>query len=276
MGATRPSLEYLATCSEMSLESVELSRLNLAANLRKQFEEILEEWIDSEVDARLARAVLEWRRTQDSGVKPVKWRPAAPQPCEQLAMAFLPDAAVGTAHVVTQGGSSASTEEVGSGYVATVWQTRSASQIEKADREKPLLLSRASLPHPADEDRQPACQSWNSSRARSDGSTSLARAAAVRGAVENLVERRSVPSIAYPKHAERRTASAEPARNVASTARPLGTLVAVAPPIPEDCCQLIGFVPMNATGKTVGATAQVEDGARAPAMRCGFRSAQSI
>ena len=55
MGATRPPLDYLATCSQMSLESVELSRLNLASNLRKEFQEILDEWIESEVDARLAR-----------------------------------------------------------------------------------------------------------------------------------------------------------------------------------------------------------------------------
>ena len=51
MGAARPPLKYLATCSQMSLESVELSRLNLAANLRKEFQEVLDEWIDSEVDA---------------------------------------------------------------------------------------------------------------------------------------------------------------------------------------------------------------------------------
>ncbi len=62
MGATRPPLDYLAHCSQESLESVELSRLNLAANLRKEFQEILNEWIESEVDARLARTILDWRR----------------------------------------------------------------------------------------------------------------------------------------------------------------------------------------------------------------------
>jgi hypothetical protein len=272
MGATRPSLDYLATCSEMSLESVELSRLNLAANLRKQFEEILEEWIDTEVDARLARAVLELRRTQDSGVKPVKWCPAAPKHCEQLAMAFLPDAALAAAHVVRQSGSIASAEGVGSGYIATAWQTQSASQIGKADHEQPLPLSRALLPQLAGEDREPASQPSNSSRSRSYRSTSLAKAAAVRGTVENLVDRRCRPSFADPKHAERWTAIAVPARNAASAARPLGTLVAVVLPIREDSCRMIGFAPMNVTGRIPRPPAQVEDSVPTPAMRCGIRA----
>jgi hypothetical protein len=92
MGATRPPLDYLATCSQMSLESVELSRLNLASNLRKEFQEILNEWIDSEVDARLARSILEWRRAQDTGspTPSIEAGPGLPR-FEQLAIAFLPE-----------------------------------------------------------------------------------------------------------------------------------------------------------------------------------------
>lgn len=62
MGATRPSLDYLLMSSQVSLESVELARLNRAANLRKEMQQVLEEWIEVEVDARLARSILEWRR----------------------------------------------------------------------------------------------------------------------------------------------------------------------------------------------------------------------
>lgn len=92
MGATRPPLDYLATCSQMSLESVELSRLNLASNLRKEFQEILNEWIDSEVDARLARSILEWRRAQDTGPTATAIDGGAKPPrFEQLAIAFLPE-----------------------------------------------------------------------------------------------------------------------------------------------------------------------------------------
>jgi hypothetical protein len=66
MRATRPPVDYLAKCSKSALESLELSRLNVAANLRKQFHQTLSELIENEVDARLARAVLDWRRGQHS------------------------------------------------------------------------------------------------------------------------------------------------------------------------------------------------------------------
>jgi len=95
MSVTRPPLDYLAKCSQMSLESVELSRLNLASNLRKEFHEILDEWIESEVDARLARSILEWRRGQDTApVAPAIESAARPPRFEQLAIAFLPESAV--------------------------------------------------------------------------------------------------------------------------------------------------------------------------------------
>lgn len=64
MGAPRPPMEYLAQCSQMSLESMELARLNRAANKRKELQQVLNELIESEVDARLARAILELRRGQ--------------------------------------------------------------------------------------------------------------------------------------------------------------------------------------------------------------------
>jgi len=91
MSPTRPSLDYLASCSEMSLESVELSRLNSAANLRKEFHEILEEWIDAEADARLARTLLEWRRAHDAGENLPCRSADKPAHFEQLAIAFLPE-----------------------------------------------------------------------------------------------------------------------------------------------------------------------------------------
>jgi hypothetical protein len=60
MRNSKPSLEYLTTCSQTSLEAFELSRYNRVANLRKQLRDLVEEWIDAEVDARLAR----WIRDQ--------------------------------------------------------------------------------------------------------------------------------------------------------------------------------------------------------------------
>lgn len=94
MSVTRPPLAYLVTCSQMSLESVELSRLNQASNLRKEFLQILEEWIDSEVDARLARSILEWKREKCSDAEtqtPQISLIAEPVRFEQLRIAFLPE-----------------------------------------------------------------------------------------------------------------------------------------------------------------------------------------
>jgi hypothetical protein len=93
MSATRPTLDYLITCSQMSLESVELSRLNLASNLRKEFQQILEEWIESEVDARLARSVLDWRRAQSAATRGRNYEPPKSVRFQQLVIAFLPDPA---------------------------------------------------------------------------------------------------------------------------------------------------------------------------------------
>lgn len=62
MGPTRPSLEYLLTCSNDGLESFELSRLNQASMLRKEARQVFEQLIEMEVDARLARCILECKR----------------------------------------------------------------------------------------------------------------------------------------------------------------------------------------------------------------------
>ena len=72
MGAPRPPMEYLAKYSQESLESIELARLARAANLRKEFQQLVDEWVAAEADARFARALLEWRRARASShVEPV-------------------------------------------------------------------------------------------------------------------------------------------------------------------------------------------------------------
>lgn len=60
----RPTVEYLFSCSKESLESFELSRLNRAANLRKELRQVTDEWIQAEAEWRLARWVLEKRRSE--------------------------------------------------------------------------------------------------------------------------------------------------------------------------------------------------------------------
>jgi hypothetical protein len=66
MSDTESSLQYLLACSEASLESFELSRLNRASNLRKELSQVAEEWVEAEVSSRLARLIVE-RRRADTG-----------------------------------------------------------------------------------------------------------------------------------------------------------------------------------------------------------------
>jgi hypothetical protein len=61
-----PPLEYLVTSSQAGLENFELVRRNTIANLRKELGEVVEEWIEAETQCRLARWILECRRTQDA------------------------------------------------------------------------------------------------------------------------------------------------------------------------------------------------------------------
>jgi len=64
MENTRPPLEYLLTCSEAGLESFEMSRLNRVANLRRELRDVLDEWMEAEVNARVARWLLECKRAE--------------------------------------------------------------------------------------------------------------------------------------------------------------------------------------------------------------------
>jgi hypothetical protein len=70
MGSTHPPLESLLKLSQSCLETFELSRLNRISNLRKEFRELLGEWIEFEIEARFARWVLEYRRLGDFGSLP--------------------------------------------------------------------------------------------------------------------------------------------------------------------------------------------------------------
>jgi hypothetical protein len=67
-----PPLDYLHSASASSLESYELSRLNHAANLRREIAALLDQWIEETVHAQLARWVLEDRALQQhfSGRQP--------------------------------------------------------------------------------------------------------------------------------------------------------------------------------------------------------------
>jgi len=59
-----PPWDYLHQASSPSLESFELSRLNHAANLRKEIAALLEQWIDEMAEALLARWLREDHKLQ--------------------------------------------------------------------------------------------------------------------------------------------------------------------------------------------------------------------
>jgi hypothetical protein len=61
-----PPLEYLLTSSQSGLENFGLGRMNKIANLRHEIHDVVEEWIEAETQYRLARWILECRRSQDA------------------------------------------------------------------------------------------------------------------------------------------------------------------------------------------------------------------
>jgi hypothetical protein len=83
MGSPQSPTEYLASCSQNGLQDFESSRLDRISILRKEFGEILEEWIEAETAARLARLLMEERRIPRSEVSvgdtpKLHWTPLIP------------------------------------------------------------------------------------------------------------------------------------------------------------------------------------------------------
>ena len=74
-----PPWDYLHQASDPSLESFELSRLNHAANLRKEVAALLEQWIEEAAEALLARWVREDRQSAAEPGQPLDLFPQVPQ-----------------------------------------------------------------------------------------------------------------------------------------------------------------------------------------------------
>jgi hypothetical protein len=58
---TQPPWEFLLSASRNSLQSYELTRLNHAANLRKEIGTLLDQWLEESASAMLARWLMEQR-----------------------------------------------------------------------------------------------------------------------------------------------------------------------------------------------------------------------
>jgi hypothetical protein len=61
--ATQPPFEYLASASQTCLEGFELARLNQISAIRSEIQSAIEDWVSAEADARLARWLIERRRS---------------------------------------------------------------------------------------------------------------------------------------------------------------------------------------------------------------------
>ena len=76
---TQPPWEFLLSASRTSLQSYELSRLSHAANLRKEIGTLLDQWLEENACAMLARWLMEQRErpshaleTTTAGESPTK------------------------------------------------------------------------------------------------------------------------------------------------------------------------------------------------------------
>jgi hypothetical protein len=65
-----PPLEYLRQASPASLQSFELSRLNHAANLRREIGALIDQWIQESSEALLARWMLDHRNSLHEPSRP--------------------------------------------------------------------------------------------------------------------------------------------------------------------------------------------------------------
>jgi len=60
--------EFLLGSSKSTLQAYEQSRLNFAANLRKEIEQLLDTWVDESSSALLARWLIERNLTADGAI----------------------------------------------------------------------------------------------------------------------------------------------------------------------------------------------------------------
>ena len=68
---TQPPWEFLLSASRNSLQSYELSRLGHSANLRKEIGALLDQWLEENACAMLARWLIEQRERPPRAPAPV-------------------------------------------------------------------------------------------------------------------------------------------------------------------------------------------------------------
>lgn len=76
---TQPPWEFLLSASRTSLQSYELSRLGHAANLRKEIGALLDQWLEENASAMLARWLMEQRGHPPQPLEPASSSETSPK-----------------------------------------------------------------------------------------------------------------------------------------------------------------------------------------------------
>ena len=90
MNRSKLPIEYLLTSSQAGLEGFELGRLDKIAHLRKQLRSLVDQWVQAEIEAELARWLLDCQRAQESSARALSPEIPFPLPGAGIAAAFLP------------------------------------------------------------------------------------------------------------------------------------------------------------------------------------------
>jgi hypothetical protein len=88
---TQPPWEFLLTASRNTLQSYELSRLSHAANLRKEISSLLDQWLDENTAANLARWLIRQRELSVLGPGQAPAAEPAISSSESVSDNLLPD-----------------------------------------------------------------------------------------------------------------------------------------------------------------------------------------
>ena len=91
---TEPPWEFLLSASRNSLQSYELSRLSHAANLRKEIGGLLDQWMEDNSAAMLARWLMEQRERPQQAQKDAPPREGVPTIASTVSDNFFADRAV--------------------------------------------------------------------------------------------------------------------------------------------------------------------------------------
>src|SRR5882724_3304444 len=87
----QPPWEFLLSASHTSLHSYELSRLNHAANLRKEIGALLDQWMEESASAMLARWLMEHRERSPNTVEAFSSAESRTRGAHSVSDNFLPD-----------------------------------------------------------------------------------------------------------------------------------------------------------------------------------------